>query len=64
MKVFAICILNKTSESTCTQLCSAMDLSNFGFFQRGSVGEFITFFARTIVERTPSGTRQSIKEQG
>jgi hypothetical protein len=29
-----------------------------------SVAEFMDFFSKTVVERTASGTRQSIKEQG
>ena len=28
-----------------------------------SIGEFMSFFARTVVERTAPGTRQSVKEQ-
>jgi len=44
-------------------LCSEFDLSSFGFFQRGSVQEFMVFFSKTLAERTPAGTRQSVKEQ-
>lgn len=30
----------------------ASDLSTFGFFQRGTVGEMLTFTGRTIARRT------------
>jgi hypothetical protein len=33
------------------------------FFQRGSVGEMITFFSKSIAKRTPPGQRQSVQNQ-
>lgn len=44
-------------------LASAFDLSSFGYFQRGSVKEFIVFFSRTLMERTTRGQRQSIDHE-
>lgn len=43
-------------------LCEEKDLSSFSFFQRNSVGQFMTFFAQTIAERTKPDQRQSIEE--
>lgn len=43
-------------------LAETKDLSSFSFFQRSSVGQFMTFFAQTIAERTPAGERQSVHE--
>ena len=43
-------------------LKAAYDLSSFGFFQRGSVQEFINFTAKIMAERTQIGERQSVKE--
>ncbi|KAI6130941.1 snare protein YKT6 [Pisolithus croceorrhizus] len=43
-------------------LSSASDLSSFSFYQRGSVGEFLTFFSKTVAERTAQGQRQSVQE--
>ncbi|ESX02131.1 hypothetical protein KL918_003674 [Ogataea parapolymorpha] len=44
------------------ELAEAKDLSSFSFFQRSSVGQFMTFFAETIAERTTPGQRQSVEE--
>ena len=44
-------------------LTECMELSSFGFFQRGTVKEMITFFTKTIAERTPAGTRQSVQKE-
>jgi len=43
-------------------LVEAQELSTFGFFQRGTVKEMITFFSKTCGERTPVGMRQSIQK--
>lgn len=48
--------------TSATWLKSAFDLQSFSFFQRGSVEEFMTFFCKTIVERTIPASRQSVKE--
>lgn len=45
-----------------TVLATASDLSQFSFYQKGSVGEFMGFFSRTVAERTPQGQRQSVQE--
>jgi synaptobrevin family protein YKT6 len=44
-----------------TQAC---ELSSFGFFQRGTVKEMITFFDKTIAKRTQPGQRQSVQNEG
>ncbi|KZT06598.1 snare protein YKT6 [Laetiporus sulphureus 93-53] len=62
MKIFALSIFLAPSSQSSTVLTSATDLSSFSFYQRPSVGEFMQFFAKTIVERTPSGQRQSVQE--
>ncbi|KXZ53593.1 YKT6 protein [Gonium pectorale] len=41
----------------------ATDVSNFGYFQRGTVREGIMFIARTIVQRTQPGMRQTVKNE-
>lgn len=43
-------------------LAEAKNLSDFSFFQKNSVGQFMTFFAETIAERTKPGQRQSVEE--
>ncbi|CAG8526362.1 31388_t:CDS:2, partial [Racocetra persica] len=43
-------------------LAGEYDLSGFGFFQRGSVQEFMKFFSKTVAERTNPGQRLSVEE--
>lgn len=44
-------------------LSQAYDLSSFGYFQRGSVKEFIVFFCRTLMSKTARGQRQSVDHE-
>eukprot|EP01031_Cornospumella_fuschlensis_P039716 gene39716-48357_t len=64
MKILSIGILRWNSDISepviITQSC---DLSNFGFFQRGTVKEMISFFNKTIAKRTPLGQRQSVQNE-
>ncbi|KAI0635427.1 snare protein YKT6 [Trametes polyzona] len=62
MKVFSLAVVLAPPNSTSTILVSASDLSSFSFYQRGSVAEFMSFFTKTIAERTPQGQRQSVQE--
>jgi len=61
MHLFAIAILRNDVQPA-IQLAEAQDLSTFGFFQRSSVGEFMTFFSKTVAERTRAGQRQDVEE--
>lgn len=67
MKIFAMFVLYKMPESSgggqSRMLKSALDLSSFGFFQRGSVEEFMKFTAKVLSERTEVLARSSVKEQ-
>jgi synaptobrevin family protein YKT6 len=47
-------------EPTC--LGKAEDVAEFGYFERGSVREMLTFISRTIVKRTQPGQRQSVEQ--
>ena len=38
------------------------DVDEFGYFQRSSVREMLTFISRTIVKRTQPGQRQSVEQ--
>jgi synaptobrevin family protein YKT6 len=52
MKVYSIALLSvnqAASPPQATALGSAQDLSSFSFYQRGSVGEFMTFFTKVCV---------------
>lgn len=62
MKLTALGILKWNGDAVAPVFLGvATDVSNFGYFQRGTVKEGILFIARTIVQRTPSGTRQTVK---
>ncbi|PSN51198.1 Synaptobrevin YKT6 [Blattella germanica] len=61
VKLYALSVLFK-GPNNAIWLKSAYDLSNFSFFQRGSVQEFMAFVSKTIVERTQTAARQSVKE--
>ena len=63
MRLFSIAILQNETQPA-VQLAAAQDLSSFGFFQRSSVGEFMTFFSKTVAERTRAGQRQDVEENG
>jgi synaptobrevin family protein YKT6 len=61
MKVYYIGILRNTGDKA-LELTSARDLSQYSFFERSSVGQFMTFFSETVSQRTKPGQRQSIEE--
>lgn len=63
VKLFAMSVLYK-GPTDATLLKSAFELQSFGYFQRKSVQEFMGFVTKTIVERTASAARQSVKEKG
>lgn len=65
MKITAIVVLKcGSSEENPIILANASDVSQFGFFQRSSVREFIVFVSRTVAKRTPPGQRQSVEHEG
>jgi synaptobrevin family protein YKT6 len=43
-------------------LAQETDLSSFSYFQRGSVQEFMGFFVKTVIERTPPGNRAKVEQ--
>ncbi len=67
MKLFSIFVLYKPPEGAvggqAKILKYATDLNSFGFFQRGSVEEFMKFTSKVITERSSPATRSSVKEQ-
>lgn len=61
MKIYSLTVFSKEDKNA-VNLVGEYDLSGFGFFQRSSVQEFMTFFSRTVAERTNPGQRQIIEE--
>lgn len=62
MKVYSLSVILAPPSGTSTVLSTASDLSSFSFYQKGSVGEFLSFFSKTVAERTPQTQRQSVQE--
>jgi len=61
MKIYSLSVWCQKGEDTSLLLCLEKDFSDFSFFYRAKVEEVSNFVARTIVQRTPQGSRQSIK---
>ncbi|CAH8515265.1 unnamed protein product [Schistosoma bovis] len=62
MKLFSLQILYKTDTSA-KLLQASHELSDFGYFQRSSVREFMDFTAKVVCERTARCQRVQIKQQ-
>ncbi|KAL9709467.1 palmitoyltransferase [Leucoagaricus gongylophorus] len=62
MKIYSISVVLAPPSGASAILSSANDLSSFSFYQRGSIGEFMNFFTKTVAERTAQGQRQSVQE--
>lgn len=64
VKIFSICLV-KIDVKPSVILAAEYELSSFGYFQRSSIQEFMTFFSKTLAERTPNpGSRQSVEQDG
>ncbi|CAJ0962496.1 unnamed protein product, partial [Mesorhabditis belari] len=65
MKLYSILVFYKDQETSQAQvLKSAYDLASFSFFNRSSVQDFMHFTGKLLVERSGSGSRASVTEQG
>ena len=62
MKIYGLYVLEAPAGGNAKVLASAQDLSSFSFYTRSTVGEYMSFFSRTIAERTPQGQRQTAQE--
>jgi synaptobrevin family protein YKT6 len=62
MKIYSLAVLHALAGKESRVLSSASDLSSYSFFQKGSVQEFMTFFSKTVADRTTPGQRQSVQE--
>ena len=62
------CVRPRTGRAACDRLplspSPSFLLYSRSYFQRGSVKEGLNFLARTIVQRTQPGQRQSVKTEG
>lgn len=62
MKLYALNILYKGPNGA-VWLKTAYELASFSYFQRSSIQEFMAFASKTIVERTHTPARQSVREK-
>eukprot|EP01114_Cavostelium_apophysatum_P010498 TRINITY_DN2429_c0_g1_i1.p1 TRINITY_DN2429_c0_g1~~TRINITY_DN2429_c0_g1_i1.p1 ORF type:complete len:208 (+),score=49.04 TRINITY_DN2429_c0_g1_i1:156-779(+) len=59
VKLFSAILYNCSSKPV--QLAAAFEVTEFGFFKRGTVKEFLSFASREVAGRTRPGEKQSIK---
>jgi len=65
VKVLGIAIVRTGNDiPDAIPITMATDLSSFGFFQRPTVKEMLTFLTKTFSKRTEPGQRQSITHEG
>ncbi|XP_046984231.1 synaptobrevin homolog YKT6 [Schistocerca americana] len=62
MKLYALNILYKGPNGA-VWLKTSYELASFSYFQRSSIQEFMAFASKTIVERTHTPARQSVREK-
>ncbi|KAJ4310451.1 palmitoyltransferase [Neodidymelliopsis sp. IMI 364377] len=62
MKVVYIGIFNNEAKPAVELTCER-ELSSYGRFTRGSISEFLTFFAGEVAQRTRPGQRQDVEEK-
>ena len=62
MKIYSIAVVHAPAGKESKILTAASDLSSYSFFQKGTVQEFMTFFSKTVADRTAPGQRQSVQE--
>lgn len=67
MRLYGLLILKPHppgSEKDPVICSSSIDVSSFGYFQRGSAREFIIFLARTVAKRVALGAKTQITDNG
>mmetsp|Transcript_33821 Transcript_33821/g.108111 ORF Transcript_33821/g.108111 Transcript_33821/m.108111 type:complete len:200 (+) Transcript_33821:134-733(+) len=63
MKVLSIAIFRvEGKDRDAVLLCEALELSSFGFFEKRSVREMLTFFSKTVVQRVAPGQRVTVDQ--
>ena len=62
MKIYYIGILKPLNAKEAVELSRVTELSQFSYFERSGVSQFLTFLAETVSSRTKPGQRQSIND--
>ena len=63
MKIVYVGLYRVVSSSQAWRLVCASHLVDFGYFTRSAIAQHIQFAARTVVERTQPGCRQTVQPQ-
>lgn len=64
MKLSFVALMRwKPGDAEPVVLGAAAELSDYSFFQRGSIKEFMLFTGKTVVRKTQPGARQTVKAQ-
>ena len=63
VKLTAVSVLKWNGDKEAYLLGIAADVSSFGYFQRSTVKEMLTFLSRTVAQRTQPGQRQSVQQE-
>lgn len=63
VKIFFLALYLKNDDDDVKQLCYGASLTSFGFFQRNSILEFMSFMCKMAVKRMKSEFRQSVKHE-
>jgi synaptobrevin homolog YKT6 len=64
MKISYVALMKwKPGDAEPIVLGSAAELSDYSFFQRGSLKEFMCFTGKTVARKTQPGARQTVKVQ-
>lgn len=62
VKLTSVAILKYNGDKEPYLLGLEADLSTFGYFQRGTVKEMMTFVSRTVARKTQVGQRQTVQQ--
>ena len=62
VKLTCVAILKFNGDKEPYLLGLEADLSTFGYFQRGTVKEMMTFVSRTVARKTQVGQRQTVQQ--
>jgi len=63
MKLFALTVFKWKAGEKPVLLAGAWELGSFNIFQRSTVKDFMTMFARTVVERGEAGARSQVQQE-
>lgn len=64
MKLYAGYLLKVSNDSNFEKIWSMKNLSEFGYFERNTAGQYMDFFSTTVANSIDVGSRHSVEEKG